>query len=306
MARSIWTGSISFGLVNIPIRVNTAVREQGVHLHMLTPDGKCRLRRKLVCPDTGKEYDFGSTARGYEVAPDQYVMVTDEEIKSIKPEAGRMIEITEFVKLTDIDPMYFERAYYITPDERGTKAYQLLYKSMEEKGRVAIGRMTMREKQYLIALRPHNGLIVMETMRYADEVVNPKEEFDIPKKVDVNAGELKMAEQLIEALTTDSFDPSKYHDEYREKLMELINKKAEGEEVVVHAAEEEDLPPVINLMEALQKSLASARKAGGDESPADVAKAAKAARTGNGKAGGGGNGHARGKSGATPKRRKSA
>lgn len=261
MARSIWTGHISFGLVNIPIRLLTAVRDKGVHLHMLSPDGQCRLRRKLVCPDTGEEYDFKETSRGYEIAPDQYVIIRDEEVDAIRPEAGRAIEITEFVELEKIDPMYYERSYYLAPAEGGAKAYQLLLQAMQEKGRVAIGRFVMRQKQYLAALRPHDGAIVLETMRYADEVVSIDDELDLPKDVKVSKGELKMAQQLIDALASDTFEPGNYKDEYREKLMELIESKAEGEEIVLHESAEEEVPRVINLMEALQKSLADKSKA---------------------------------------------
>lgn len=261
MARSMWSGHISFGLVNIPIRLMTAVRDKGVHLHMLSPDGKCRLRRKLVCPETGEEFDFNQTVRGYEIAPDQYVVIGDEEADAIKPEAGRAIEITEFVELDQIDPMYYERAYYLSPGEGGAKAYQLLLRAMEEKGRVAIGRFVMRQKQYLAALRPHGGAIVLETMRYADEVVRADEELDLPKNVKVSKGELKMAEQLIDVLASDTFEPQKYNDDYRDRLMDLIETKAQGEEVVVHAPTEEEAPRVINLMEALQKSVAEKEKA---------------------------------------------
>lgn len=262
MARSIWTGSISFGLVNIPVRLMTAVRDQGVHLHMLSSDGRCRLRRKLVCPDTGEEYDFNNTARGFEIAPDQYVLIKDEEIDKIRPEAGRAIELVEFVKLEHIDPMYYERSYWLAPDQGGTKGYGLLLRAMEEQGRVAIGRFVMRQKQYVCALRPHNGALVLETMRYSDEVVGKDEAIDSNVKVEVNAGELKMAQQLIDALAVDEFDPAKYHDEYRDRLMELIEAKREGEEIVLHEGDDEDLPPVINLMEALQRSLAGAKKSG--------------------------------------------
>ncbi len=271
MARSIWTGSISFGLVNIPVRLMTAVRDQGVRLHMLSSDGKCRLRRKLVCPDTGEEYDFNQTARGYEVAPDQYVIIQDEELDKLRPEAGRAIELVEFVKLEHIDPMFYERSYWLAPDQGGAKGYALLMRAMEEQGRVAVGRFAMRQKQYVCALRPHNGALVLETMRYADEVVARDEAVEGNLDVQVNAGELKMAQQLISALAVDEFEPEKYHDEYREALKELIEAKSEGEEIVVHEPEDEDLPPVINLMEALQKSLASAKKSGGGSKPAKPA-----------------------------------
>src|ERR1041385_1375389 len=140
MARTFWSGHISFGLVSIPIKLASAVREKDIHFHMLTPDGSCRLRRKLVCPETGKEYDFGQTARGYEIAPDQYVIIEDKELKSLKPEAGRAIQIAQFAPLESIDPVYFSHSYHVVPDEAGARAYRLLMEAMKQSGRVAVAR----------------------------------------------------------------------------------------------------------------------------------------------------------------------
>ena len=254
MARAMWSGSISFGLVNIPIKLYTAVREHSIQLHMLTPDGQCRLRRKLYCPETGEEYDFKEAARGYEIAPDQYVLLREEERDAIKAEAGRTIDITDFVNLQQIDPIYYDRAYYLLPDENGVKGYELLLRAMSDEQKVGIGKLVMRNKEYLAALRPMGSLIGLETMRYADEVVNPEKELDVPAEVDLDKKELEMAKRLIDALARD-FEPGKYRDEYHDRLQELIEKKAEGEEVVTQAPAEEKPGKVINLMEALQKSL---------------------------------------------------
>ena len=261
MARSIWTGSITFGLVNVPVKLVTAVRDKTIHFHMLSEDGTCRLRRKLYCPETEEEYDFKKAARGYEIAPEQYVLVNEEEIERARPEAGRAIEIEEFVELSKIDPIYYNRPYYLVPDESGAKAYQLLLEAMEKTQRVAIARFVMRKKQYVAAIRPREDVLVLETMHYADEVASVEDLGGAPKDVDVPKKQMQVAEKLIEELASDEFDPSRYHDEYRERLEELIESKAEGEETISAAAEEEEPPPkAINLMEALEKSLNEAKR----------------------------------------------
>lgn len=164
MPRAMWSGSISFGLVNVPVRMYTAVRDRGVHFHRLSPDGTCRLRNKLVCPDTGQEFDFKDTARGYEIAPGQYVIMRDEELENLKPEAGRSIDIRDFVDLADIDPVYYDNTYYLAPDERGAKGYQLLLEVMKKQQKVGIAKFVMREKEYLAAIRPYKNALVLETM----------------------------------------------------------------------------------------------------------------------------------------------
>jgi DNA end-binding protein Ku len=258
MARSIWSGSISFGLVNVPVKLYTAVRQKEVHFHMLTPDGKCRVRRKLYCPDTDEEVEYSETTRGYEVAPDQYVVVSDEELQALKPEASRTITITDFVELADIDPVFYERPYYLAPDERAGKSYHLLFRAMKETKRVALATFVMRQKQYLAAIRPAESILMLETMNYADEIVNPSEVPGVDDLPDVDQRELKMAKQLIDALAG-KFQPDKYHDEYREAVMEMIEKKAQGKEVHI-APPAEEPARVINLMKALEASLAEARK----------------------------------------------
>lgn len=259
MARSMWSGNISFGLVNIPIKLYTAVREQSIKFHMLSEDGSCRLRRKLYCPDTGKEFDYKHTAKGYELAPGQYVIVRDEELAKLKPEKSRNIEITDFVELSEIDPVYFNRSYFLLPDESGVKGYHLLLQAMRKKKKVGLATFVMRQKEYLAALRPTDDALMLETMHFADEISHIGEEIDAPPKAEPTRKEQQIAEQLVEALSSE-FEPDKYEDTYTQQVRELIEAKAEGQEdVVLAAAEEPEAPRVINLMEALEKSLQQTR-----------------------------------------------
>jgi DNA end-binding protein Ku len=260
MPRSLWSGSITFGLVNVPVKLFPAVKERDVHFHMVTKDGKCRLRRKLYCPDSGKEYDFKDTARGYEVAPDQYVIINDEELKALKPESGRTIEITDFISLEEIDPVYYNRAYYLAPDKSGVRAYELLRKAMDDAQRVGIAKFIMRDKEYLAAIRPMQTALCLETLNFSDEVLNPADMPGMESTVKVPAKELDMAKKLIEALAG-PWEPDRYKENYRERVMELIERKAEGEEVHIESHEDEEPAKVFNLMKALEESLQEAKAA---------------------------------------------
>lgn len=271
MARSLWKGTVSFGLVTIPVGLFTAVREKSVHFHLLSEDGSCRLRRKLFCPETGEEYDFADTARGYEVAPDQYVIVTEEEFDRLKPESGRTIEIEEFVDLAAIDPIYFDRTYYLAPLESGAKPYRLLVRAMEEAGKVGLARFTMRQKEYLAAIRVKEGALMLETMHYAEEVVPAEDVEDLPGDVELDAKQTKVAVNLIEALSG-PFEPEKYRNEYQETLRGLLEKKAEGDKLEVATSEERKPGKVIDLMDALEKSVEAAKKG---KSPSKAATAKK-------------------------------
>ena len=245
MGRAIWSGSISFGLVNIPVKLYTAVRDRDVHFHMLSSDGKCRLRRKLVCPESGREYDFDKTAKGYEVAPDQYVIITQEELEQLRPESGRAIEIESFVALDDIDPMLFDRPYYLVPDKNGSKPYRLLLEALSASRKVAVARIVMRTKEYLAVVRPIGDVE------------------GIPEEFEVGERELAMADQLIEHLTTE-FNPADYRDEFRERVEKLIEAKAAGEDLVVQEPSDSGSKGnVINLMEALKKSLEGVAESSG-------------------------------------------
>jgi DNA end-binding protein Ku len=257
MPRVMWKGAISFGLVNIPIRMYTAVKEKSVQFHMLSSDGTCRLRRKLYCPETGKEYEFKDAARGYEVAPGQYVLIDKEELEQLRPDLGRNIEIEDFVSLEEIDPLRYERPYYLAPAEGGGRPYRLLVEAMERMGKVGIARFVLREKQHLAALRITQGGLCLSTMYWADEVLAFKDVSALPDdKVDEH--QLELATNLISALTK-PFDPSRYQDTYRQELMGLIERKAEGKRIPVHK-EPEQGAQVVDLMDALKRSL---DKAGG-------------------------------------------
>ncbi|HTY22732.1 MAG TPA: Ku protein [Desulfomonilaceae bacterium] len=253
MARAMWSGSISFGLVNIPVKVYPATRSMDIHFHQIHEKSKCRVHHKLFCPEVG-EVPSDEVVKGYEVAPDQYVIVKKEELDALAPEQTETIEITDFVDLASVDPIYYDKPYYLLPDERAAKAYRLLATAMTKSGKVAIAKVVMRNKEYLVALRPINDIICMELMRFADELVSVEDLEAVPKKSEVGEKELKMARQLIESLTTD-FEPENYHNEYTEKVRALIDRKAQGEEIVTQPHAEDKRGKVIDLMAALEQSL---------------------------------------------------
>jgi DNA end-binding protein Ku len=261
MARPIWTGSINFGLVSIPVELNTAIHEKTVHFHMLTKDGGCRLRRKLVCPETGKEFDFSQTARGIEVAPEEYVLIDQREIDRLKPEKGRALEIVQFVDAGAVDPIYYDRVYYVKPTREAAKAFKLLLTAMENSGKCAIGKFVMRERQYIVVLRPKDEGLVLHTLHYADEVDHMDEEADAGlKKIKLSAGELKMAGELIKSMSG-PLHIQEFKDEFRLQLQSLVDAKAKGKEVSFAPDDNgRHEPKVINLMDALKKSLASTPK----------------------------------------------
>jgi len=257
-ARAIWSGSISFGLVNIPVKMHTAVREDRISFHMLHDQDKVRLQRKMVCPEDGKEVRPEHTVKGYEIAKGQYVIVQQAELEECAPEKTRSIEITDFVELSQIDPLYFDRAYYLTPAEHAAKPYRLLLEAMKRSGHVGIARIVMHDKEYLAALRTRGEALCLATMYFSNEIV-PLDQLDDLPSAKVEEKELKAADQLIESLLTD-FDPNKYHDEYKACVMKMIEKKANGEQIVIeqttHPRASGKAP---DLMAALQASLAKAK-----------------------------------------------
>jgi DNA end-binding protein Ku len=276
MARAMWKGSVSFGLVTIPVRLFTAVKEHTVRFHRLSEDGKCRLRTRLYCPDTGKEYDFGKTARGYEVAPDQYVILDDDELEQLKPEVGRSIEIEDFVSLDEIDPAYFDKPYWLVPGEGGEKPYRLLAQALEESGRVGIARFALREKQHLCAVRVIEGGLALVTLRWHDEVTPLTEVTKVPHgKSDPR--QLALANQLVDSLVR-KFDPKNYEDHFRDEVKALIARKAAGERVEVASEPEADGGEVIDLMEALERSLKGGKGAAKAEPAPEKPKAKKPAK----------------------------
>jgi DNA end-binding protein Ku len=255
--RPIWSGAISFGLVNVPVKVFSATSSKDVRFHQLDGKSNARIKQKRVSANTGEEVPFEDIIKAYEIAPDNYVTITPEELEALDPKATKTIDIEDFVDLDQIDPVYYERPYYLVPDKGGQKAYALLRNAMRETNKVGIARVVLRTKQYLAAIRPKEDALVMETMLFADEV-NPLDELDLPgPDVDVTDREEKMARSLIDSLTTD-FEPDKYRDEYRERVLALIEQKASGQEIVVEESAEE-APRVVDLMAALEASLAAVK-----------------------------------------------
>jgi DNA end-binding protein Ku len=273
LPNAIWTGSISFGLVTVPVRLVSATRSQDVRFNQLEADTGARIRYRRVSEQTGEEVPNERIVKGYELEPGRYVVIEGDELAALKPKASRQIEIEDFVDLSEIDPVYFEQPYYLIPDKDSQKAYRLLADVMKEENKVAIGRFVLRSKEALVAIRPINGALCLETMRYADEVLEPGAEVELPEGTPApSPRELDMARQLVDTLAG-HFDPDKYRDEYREEVLALIDRKAAGEEVVASPTQEEPAK-VLDLMAALEASLArtGARQRGkGDEGDADVA-----------------------------------
>jgi DNA end-binding protein Ku len=266
MARSIWSGAISFGLVNVPVKLYSAVSRKTVRFNQLNKETGNRIQQKRVDPETGEEVSYEQIVKGYELTKDRYVVITPEELDALDPERTRTIDIEDFVDLDEIDPVYYDHPYYLVPDKGAAKAYGLLLGAMEQAGKVAIARVVLRSKEQLVAIRPSNDVLLMETMLFHDEVVPADDIDDLPEGKELRASdrELKMAQQLIDSLSSE-FDPSRYHDEYREKVIELIERKASGEEIAVQP-EAPQPARVPDLMAALEASLAAVKDkdAGGD------------------------------------------
>src|SRR6188472_2515123 len=258
MPRPVWRGTISFGLIAIPIKLFNAVRHKGVSFNQLDERTMSRIRYRKVSDETGEEVPDEHIVKGYEVSKGRYVLVDPDELEPFIPSATRTVELEEFVEQSEIDPIYYENAYYVAPDAN-PKPYVLLARAMEEAGKVAIGRFVMRNKQYTAAIRAIDGRLMMSTLAYADEVVQPEsiDELAGLDGVDVSAREVKMAEALVDSLT-DEFSPDKYRDDYREQVLDLIGKKAAGEEFEVPEVQAEK-PKIVDLMAALEASVEAAK-----------------------------------------------
>jgi DNA end-binding protein Ku len=261
MPRAIWSGAISFGLVNVPVKLYSAVSRKAVRFHQLHDETGVRIQQKRVDPTTGEEVAYDRIVKGYELSPDSYVVITPEELESLDPEKTRSIDISDFVALEQIDPIYFDHPYYLAPAQGGVKPYELLRRAMEESDKVAIGKVVIRSKENLVAIRANGPVLTMETMLFADEVVDPMSLDEIPvEEAKATKQELAMAQQLIGSLAGD-FEPEKYQDEYRERVLELIERKAQGEEIAVQPAPEEPAK-VPDLMAALEASIKAVKDRG--------------------------------------------
>jgi DNA end-binding protein Ku len=279
MARSIWSGAISFGLVNVPVKLYSAVNRKTVRFHQLNGETGNRIAQKRTDSGTGDEVAYEQIVKGYELTKESYVLITPEELDALDPEKSRTIDIEDFVDLDEIDPVYYDHPYYLAPDKGAAKAYGLLLSAMKEAQKVAIARVVIRSKENLVAIRPGPGgnVLTMETMVFADEVVPSTELDDLPAadELTVTDRELKMAQQLIDSLSS-PFEPEKYRDEYREKVLELIERKAAGEEIAVQP-EAPRPTKVPDLMAALEASLAAV-KGGGDGAEPEEPEEKKPAR----------------------------
>ncbi len=260
MPRAIWSGSISFGLVNIPVKLYSAVSRKTVHFNQLDARTGARIKQKRVDSETGEEVPWDQIVKGYELASGTYVTVSDDELAALDPKAVRTIEIEEFVDLSAIDPIFYDSAYFLAPD-KSSKPYALLARAMEEQGKVGIAHFVLRTKQYLAAIRPSDGRLLLSTMVYADEINDPAsiDELDEVVDVKISAKELEMASQLVESLAAD-FEPDRFRDTYRDAVLDLIEKKAAGEEVVATVSQIQP-DKVVDLMAALEASVAAAKEA---------------------------------------------
>jgi DNA end-binding protein Ku len=276
MARSIWTGAISFGLVTVPVKLYSSVNRKTVRFHQLSGKSGVRIAQKRVDPSTGDEVAYEDIVKGFELTPDRYVIVEPGELETLQPKKTKTIEIEDFVELVDIDPIFYDHPYYLAPGAGGSKPYRLLVEAMRETGRVAIARVVIRSKEALVALRPMDDHVLgMSTMLFPDEVVDPDSVDEIADTADVEVTkrELDIAKQLVESLAG-PFDASKYHDTYRQDVLDLIERKAAGEEIAVQPATDEEEEPVPDLMAALKASLDAVRDKDADGNGAAKAKKA--------------------------------
>ncbi len=265
MARAIWSGSISFGLLNVPVKLYSAVARRSISLREIRESDSARIRHRRVAEGTDEEVPYENIVKAFEITPGQYVPLTKEEMEALAPEKSRAIDVQDFVDLDEIDPMYFDSPYYLGPADGAEKAYSLLAAAMEASGKVAIARFVFRNKEHLAAIRPADGVLTLTTMRFADEVVPPSDLDDVlpEKREKVAKKEQEMAEQLIDSLST-AFDPAGYRDEYREQLLGLIERKAEGKEIVAPETEAPKATKAPDLMAALEESIAAVKDTKGD------------------------------------------
>ncbi|HEY2459595.1 MAG TPA: Ku protein [Candidatus Acidoferrum sp.] len=273
MATSVWKGFLTFGLISIPIRLFSAARSERISLNQLHSVCNSRIRMPLFCPVCDRKVERSEIVKGFEYEKDQYVLFNEEELDKIEPESARSMEILEFVKVDEIDPLYFDASYYVTPEDEGKKAYQLLLEAMEASGYAAIAKVTMHQREHIVVVRPRANGMTLHTMFYSSEIREVAEYGHRDKSAEPKEQEKKLATQLIESLAA-KFEPKKYHDEYQEGMKRMIAAKQQGLEVA--AAPHPKLAPVIDLMEALKKSIAEKPAAGAKKPPMRVVPAAAA------------------------------
>jgi DNA end-binding protein Ku len=292
MAHAIWSGAINFGLVTIPVKLFTAVRGNELRFNFLHKKDDGRIFNERHCTVCGEKVEYADLVRGYEYEKGHYVTLADDDFKSVLPEATQSVDIVEFVDLDQINPMYFDTPYYLEPEKKGRHAYALLRESLRDANKVGIARVVIRSREHLAALKPNGEALVLELMHFSDELVE-QSDFDFPElKEKVAPAELKVAKMLIDSMSSDTFEPEKFHDDYREAVMAMIDARVAGEAVSVPETKRPAATNVVNLMDVLQRSLDQTKRGGAPLHP----KAAAAGKPAPKKAA----------SAAKPKRKKSA
>jgi DNA end-binding protein Ku len=278
MPRAMWTGTISFGMVTVPVKLYSALDRKAVRFHQLSAKTGVRIAQKRVDPQSGDEVPYEDIVKGFEIAKDRYVVIEPDELEALQPKKTRTIEIEDFVELSQIDPVFYDHPYYLAPGPGGAKPYRLLLEAMRETGKVAIARVVIRSKEALVAIRPMGDALGMATMIFSDEVLTPDRLDEVAEAAEIKTTkrELDIAKQLVGSLA-DDFEPDRYRDTYREEVLSLIERKAQGKEIAVQPEAEESAEPAPDLMSALKASLEAvrARNAPAAEKPAKKKAAAK-------------------------------
>jgi DNA end-binding protein Ku len=276
VAHAIWSGAINFGLVTIPVKLQTAIRTNDLRFNFLHKKDEGRINNVRRCSVCGKDVPYSEIERGYEYEKGQYVVLSDEDFDRVNPEATQSVDIVQFVELSEINPMYFDRPYYLEPDKKGRHAYALLREALVAENKVGIARVVIRSKEHLAALKPNGDALVLELMHFADEIV-AQDTYDFPAKEKPNPAEMKVAKMLIDTMS-EKFAPEAFRDKYREEVMAMIEARAAGKEAPKHKARPVTSGKVVNLMDVLQQSLAQTKKRRGSGDEEDKPKRTTARR----------------------------
>jgi DNA end-binding protein Ku len=259
MARTLWRGTISFGLINIPVRLYSAYKSESVHFHLIHKKDRSRIEQRVFCALEQKQIPKTELVKGYEISKDRHVIIEEKDLQKLAPKASRTIELIQFVEMKQIDPLFYDRPYYMLPEEAGTKAYTLLLEAMRKSGKAGIGKFVMHKKEYLAAIRTIDNALYVNTLHFSNEIIQAHEIQGAPAKASASDAEVKMAQQLVQTLTAD-FEPEKFHDDYRDAVLELVQNKVAGKEVFVAPGPEEPEAEVVDLMSALKASLNNIEK----------------------------------------------